>query len=171
MTSQFGAQPHETVQRHSKVFEEGLVSGAIGASAIAAWFLVLDTYFVRPFFTPNIIGTAIFQGGLDLASVDAVPISFETVFLFTWIHVLVFCFIGVLAALLIQLAEKDPNYGFGVILFAVILEFGFIGASMIASLSILHALTLPAILAGNLIAIVSMGLYFRRRHPDLTFYP
>ncbi len=171
MTAQSNAQSYEAVQNRSNVFGEGLISGLIGAAAVAAWFLVLDIYFGRPLFTPNILGTVLFQGGLDLASVDTIPISFETVFIFTWIHVLVFCVIGVMGAWLIQLAEKDPNYGFGIILFCVVLEFGFIGASMIVALSILHALTLPAILIGNLIAIAAMGLYFRRLHPNLTFYP
>ena len=171
MTAQSNAQLYEAGQSRSNVFGEGLISGLIGAAAVAAWFFVLDIYFGRPFFTPNILGTVLAQGGLGPAPVDTIPISFETVLIFTWIHVLVFCVIGVMAAGLIQLAEKDPNYGFGVILLCVVLEFGFIGASMIAALSVLHALTLPAILIGNLIAIAAMGLYFRRLHPNLTFYP
>lgn len=93
------------------------------------------------------------------------------IFFFTLIHILVFCAIGMVAAWLVQLAERNLSLGFGLILLVVIFEFGFIAVSMTVAEFVLHELTLPAILIGNLLAMASMGFYFWRRHPDLTVFP
>ena len=162
---------YQAATKQFPIVTEGLAAGLVGAGTIAVWFLILDTYFGRPFFTPNLLGRALFQGGLEPTPIGILSLSVRLIFGFTWIHVLVFCALGVAAAWLIQLAERDRNYGFGVILLAVIFEFGFIAASMAAAEFVLHALTLPAILVGNLLAIATMSFYFWRRHPDLTFFP
>ena len=64
----------EAAQREG-IYEEGLVAGVLGAAAIALWFLVLDTVSGRPFFTPTILGTAIFRSGEGVASAGAVTSS------------------------------------------------------------------------------------------------
>ncbi len=155
----------------TNAFAEGMSAGLVGALTIAVWFLILDTYYGRPFFTPNILGTFLFRGGLDAASLENLLISYRTILVFTWIHVLVFCVIGVAAAWLIRLAKRDPNFGFGIVLLCVIFEFGFVGVNMVVAETVLHALTVPAILIGNLLAIGTMSLYFWRHHPNLTIFP
>jgi hypothetical protein len=172
-SAMYGTRMHsfQAAKNQPSIVTEGLVAGLIGAGTIAVWFLILDAYFGRPFFTPNLLGRALFLGGIDPNQIGILPLSFRMVLVFTWIHVMVFCAIGVAAAWLIQLAARDRNYGFGVILLAVIFEFGFIAVSMAAAEIVLHALTLPAILIGNLLAIATMSLYFWRRHPKLTFFP
>ncbi|MBI3026302.1 MAG: hypothetical protein HYY66_11630, partial [Candidatus Tectomicrobia bacterium] len=105
------------------------------------------------------------------ASAQGLPVSFEMVFMFTWVHGLVFAAIGVVAAWLSRLAERDPNYGFGIILLSVLFEFGFIGVSMLFVEGFVHALTIPAILIGNFLAAAAMAGYFWRRHPNFWFHP
>jgi glutamyl-tRNA synthetase len=56
-------------------------------------------------------------------------ISFDTVLFYTWIHGMVFCLMGGLAAKLLDLAERNFDLGFGVVLFLVIFEFGFVAAA------------------------------------------
>lgn len=63
----------------SKVYEEGIVAGLIGAATIAIWFLILDTIQGRPLYTPTVLGIALFRGGAALAAPESLPVSFEMV--------------------------------------------------------------------------------------------
>jgi hypothetical protein len=155
----------------SNIYEEGIVAGLLGAATIAIWFFILDLIQGRPLYTPTVLGTALFRGGAGLSSPESLPASFELVLWFTWVHVLVFVVIGGAAAGLLRLAERDPNFGFGILLFLVVFMFGFIGGSMVFAEEILHALTWPAILIGNLLAASAMAWYFWHRHPQLTIWP
>jgi hypothetical protein len=93
------------------------------------------------------------------------------VVLFTLAHGLVFVVIGQIAAQLVRLAEKNANYGFGVILFLVFFLSGFFFVSMVFEAELLRALTWPAVLAGNLLAVTAMGVYLARRHPGFRMLP
>ena len=53
----------------------------------------------------------------------------------------------------------------------VVFEFGFLAMALLFAEPVLHALTWPAILGGNLLAALAMGAYFWRRHPDLQIFP
>src|ERR1044072_7516580 len=79
------------------------------------------------FYTPNVLGTALFHQGAGLDQPQALPISLDTVVAYTWIHGLVFCAIGGVAAKLLELADHDVHIGFGVLLLAVIFAFAFVG--------------------------------------------
>jgi hypothetical protein len=153
------------------IYREGIAAGLLGAATIALWFLILDTVAGRPFHTPTILGTALFRGGQGLASPETVPVSFEMVMFYTWIHALVFCVIGGIAARLLAVAERQPNAGFGILLLFVFFEFGFLAVTLLFAEPVLQALTWPAILGGNLLAALVMGAYFWRRHPGLQIFP
>jgi hypothetical protein len=155
----------------SRVYQEGIVAGTLGAATIAVWFLILDTLSGRPFYTPTVLGSALFHGGAGLDSPETLPISFEMVVSFTWVHFLVFGVIGGIASHLLALVERTPNTGFGIILLFVVFGFGFVAAAMVVAEQVLAALAWPAILLGNLLAAAVMVLYFRRRHPNLTIEP
>jgi hypothetical protein len=155
----------------TNIYFEGIVAGLIGAATIAVWFFVLDIFSGRPFYTPNVLGTAIFRHGAGLDRPETLPISFEMVVIYTWVHGLVFCVIGGLASKLLALAEVNLNLGFGMLLLFVIFEFGFFGAAFIFAEPILRALAWPAVLVGNLLAAITMAAYFWRHHPNLTIRP
>jgi len=161
----------ESRSRVEGIYQEGLVAGLLGAAAIAVWFLILDAVAGRPLQTPTILGTAIFRGGQGLASPETVPVSFEMVVLYTWVHALVFWVLGGIAARLLAVADSQPNAGFGVLLLFVVFEFGFLVVTLLFAEPILRALTWPAILVGNLLAALAMGAYFWRRHPTLQIFP
>ena len=154
----------------SGVYVEGLVAGLIGAATIAVWFFILDVYNGRPFYTPNVLGAALSLSGAVRESAT-VPISMEFVIFYSWIHGLVFCVIGGLASKLLSLAERDLNYGFGILLLFIIFEFGFVAAAMVFAEPILRALAWPAVLVGNLLAASAMAVYFWRHHPKLRISP
>jgi hypothetical protein len=158
------------VSEEISVYVEGVVAGLIGAATIAVWFFILDLYHGRPLYTPNVLGAALsLSGGArDFATA---PISMEFVVFYSWIHVLVFCVIGGVAAKLLSLAERDLHFGFGILLLFVIFEFGFVAVAMVFAEPILQTLAWPAVLVGNLLAAGAIALYFWRHHPTLQISP
>jgi len=152
-------------------YAEGLRAGLVGAATIALWFLAVDLIAGRPFWTPTVLGHAVFHGTGGLAEPRAIAPSLDLVLAFTWIHGLVFVLLGLLASRLLALADRDPNYGFGILLLFVFFEVGFIVVCLVAAEPLLHALTVPAVLVGNLLAAVAMALVFRRHRPALTALP
>jgi hypothetical protein len=153
------------------VYLEGIRAGLVGASIIALWFLVIDTIAGRPFYTPTVLGAALFHGGAGIESEGAVSPSLELVAGFTWVHYLVFLLIGIGAARLMALAERNPSFGFGIVLFFAVFEFGFLLASMIFAEGVLQRLAWPAVVVGNLLAAIGMGLVLWRGHRQLAIQP
>lgn len=171
MTSQSQVQAGGIARQEDRIYEEGMMGGVIGAATIALWFFIVDFLQGQPLFTPSVLGYSLLKGGIGLTSLQSIPISFEVVFMFTWIHGLVFVVIGVAGSWLLHLAERDPNYGFGILLLFVLFEFGFICVSLLFSEDVLQALAIPDILIGNLLAAAAMGTYFWKKHPRLNILP
>ena len=155
----------------SAVYAEGITAGLAGAATIALWFLIIDTIAGRPLYTPAVLGTALLQGTTRLAAAEPVPIDLETVVTFTWIHVLAFLLIGVAASKLLDLAERDASFGFGIVLLFVVFEAGFFVVSMLLAEPLLSALAWPAVMVGNFLAAAAMAWTFWRRHPRLAIRP
>ena len=153
----------------SRTYQQGLVAGVIGAATIAIWFFIIDIFNGRPFYTPSILGTILFRNSVELS--ETIPVSFEMVLLYTWVHAMAFCVVGGVAAKLLELAESYLNVGFGILLLFVIFEFGFVGVAFIFAEPVLHALAWPTVLVGNLLAATAMATYFWRHHPNLTIRP
>ena len=61
------------------VYKEGFIAGIVGALTVALWFLVVDMMHGRPFYTPTILGTALFGRGVWPATLETAPASFEMV--------------------------------------------------------------------------------------------
>ncbi len=153
------------------VYLEGMRAGLVGASIIALWFLLVDTVAGRPFYTPAVLGSALFRGGAGLDSSGTIQPTLELVAGFTWVHYLVFLLIGVGAARLMALAERNPSLGFGIVLFFAVFEFGFLLASMIFAEGVLQRLAWPAVVVGNLLAAAGMGWVLWRGHRQLAIQP
>ncbi|HUF93529.1 MAG TPA: hypothetical protein VMR23_14220 [Candidatus Limnocylindria bacterium] len=172
MTTRSGAtveiSPAATLPDSSRIHQEGIIAGVIGAATVAVWFLVLDTLAGHPLSTPTLLGTALFHRGTAVA----VPgVSLEMVLMFTWVHGLVFVALGGVASWLLALAERHPSFGFGVLMLFVIFQFGFMVTAMLFARPVLVALGWPAILGANLLAAAAMAAYFFRRHPSLEVRP
>ena len=111
------------------------------------------------------------RGGEGLGDPTQLPISLETVLSFTWVHVLVFLLIGIAAAKLIAVAERNPGVGFGIVLLFVFFQYGFLQVCMVLAEPVLHALAWPKVMAGDLLAALVMGVVLWRRHPRLVIEP
>jgi hypothetical protein len=155
----------------SRVYQQGFVAGLVGAATVALWFLLVDSFSGRPLYTPTVLGTALFRHGSGLGSPETLPVSFEMVWMFTWVHALLFAAIGGVASRLLALAERNPSIGFGILLLFVFFEFGFTVAAMVFAAPVLRALTWPAVLVANLLAAAAMGGYFHLVHPQLRVRP
>ena len=154
----------------ARLYQEGMIAGVIGAATVALWFLLLDSAAGRPFYTPTVLGTAIFRHSA-LASPETLPVSMEMVGMFTWIHVLVFAGLGGIASRLIATDERNPSWGLGLLLLFVVFEFGFVAAAALLAAPVLHVIPWPSVLAANLLAAATMSAYFWRRHPNLVVRP
>jgi len=155
----------------TRVYQEGIIAGILGAITIALWFLVVDVAQGRPLYTPTVLGTALFGRGAWPGTLESMPPSFEMVAMFTWVHLLAFAVIGVAVSRLIAMAEQHPGLGFGFVLLFVILTACFTAAAMIVAAPVLRALTLPSILVANLLAAAVMAGYFWLRHPKMAIRP
>jgi hypothetical protein len=155
----------------SRIWIDGLLAGVAAAVTLAVWFLVVDAVAGRPLRTPTVLGTALFRGGSGLDAPDAVPISLPMILGFTWVHVAVFLLIGLGAAALLALAERNAHLGFGVVLLFVFFEGGYLFGVWMFAQPLLHALAWPTVVVGNLLAAVAMGAVFRWRRPRLTICP
>ncbi len=145
--------------------KEGLVGGLIGAAAVALWFLIVDLVAGRPFFTPAMLGSAVFWGARDPAQVQ---VTFAAVIGYTMIHLLAFCVVGTIAAGLASLAEGFPSTLFLAVVFFAIFEFGFYVLVAVVAQSLLGALAWWAVALGNLIAAAGIGYYLWRAHPKIS---
>jgi hypothetical protein len=155
----------------SNLYVQGIVAGVLGSATIAIWFFVVDLFSGRPFYTPSVLGTVLFRRDIGPDQLQSLPVSFDMVLFYTWVHGLAFCVIGGLAAKLLAIAEQNENLGFGIVLLFVVFEFGFMTAAFAFAEPILHALAWPNVLIGNLLAAVVMATYFWRRHRNLKISP
>src|SRR3989442_10677018 len=106
---------HEASRDVTKLYQEGLIAGLVGAATVALWFLLVDTVQGRPLYTPTVLGSALFSRGAGAPWASALP-NLEMVLMFTWVHGLTFIVIGGVTAQLLALAERQPNVRFGILM-------------------------------------------------------
>lgn len=148
----------------ARILREGFVTGLIGALAVAAWFFIVDLIGGNPFFTPSMLGSAVFWGLRDPAMVE---VTFPTTIAYTMLHVVLFTLVGMIAAALASVVHKFPSTLFLVVVLFAIFEVGFyiVVATMAAPL--LGRLAWSNVAVGNLIAAVGMGYYLWTVHPEI----
>lgn len=153
---------NEAMLARRSVFTEGITSGVIGASAVAAWFLVVDVVRGNPFFVPAGLGHA-FLHGLGIKGVEG---RFALVLAYSVFHYAAFILAGIVAAIILRRSEQEPSLLVGAMFLLVVFEFGFLGlSSVIAMTSALGTSGWLFVSIGNVIAAVSMGLYLWKAYP------
>ena len=143
---------------------EGFVAGLIGAGGVAVWFLVVDSIGGRPFYTPAMLGSAVFLGVHDPA---VVQVAFPTVIMYSMVHVLAFWLVGTIAAMLAALVDRVPSTLFLMVVFFAAFEVGFYIIVATMAQPLLGALAWTNVAIGNLLAAVGMGYYLLRVHPHI----
>jgi hypothetical protein len=149
----------------TRILREGFIAGLIGAAAVALWFLVVDVIAGRPFFTPAMLGSAVFWGVHDPAQV---VIEYSRIIGYTMIHVSAFIIVGTIAALLAAEVEVAPPTLYLLVVFFAIFEFGFYVTVAILAQPLLGSLAWWNVAIGNAIAAFGMGFYLWRVHPKIA---
>lgn len=148
-----------------RIVREGVQAGLLGAAVVALWFLVIDMVVGRPLYTPAALGSAMLYGA---AAADAVLVSPATVLGYTVYHLAAFTFVGIIASALITQAVRFPPLFFGLILLFVVFETFVILLVAMLGAWLMQALAWWAILVGNILAAIAMGVFLRRQHPEIS---
>src|SRR5207244_7548930 len=159
-----GPSGTEGIMQLTRILTDVVIAGLSGAAAVALWFLIIDTLAGRPFFTPAMLGSAVFCGVHDPAHV---VIEYSRIIGYTMIHVSAFILVGTVAAVLAAEVEVAPATFYLVVVFFAIFEFGFYVTVAVLAQPLLGALAWWNVAIGNAIAAYGMGYYLWREHPKL----
>lgn len=149
--------------REHNFVREGILAGAVGATAIAIWFLIIDAVSGRPFYTPKLLGHAVISV-LGKAMPDT---AMTQVLGYTVFHYALFFILGIILVAIIHQSERTPAILAGLLIMFVVLQLGFYGLSAVLSESPLGGLAWYQIFLANLLAAVAMGWFVWKRHPTL----
>ncbi|MCC6927822.1 MAG: hypothetical protein IT359_02415 [Gemmatimonadaceae bacterium] len=140
---------------------EGTMVGLIGATAVVAWFTVVDFLAGHPFFTPYALGSVL-QGFFGVTTPASIP---ATILMYTIFHYLAFIGVGIVFAAIFSAAHREPGILAGFVILFVALETVSLGLTvMVEESSALRQIAWYQIGAANLVASVAMGGYLIRRH-------
>lgn len=144
---------------------EGVIAGVIGATVIAVWFFFVDLVVGQILFTPATLGRGMLSvfGPVPAGQGTAVLVLAYTVF-----HYAAFIVLGMVAAMIVSVANREPSILMGfVVLFAAI-EVGFYAfVGLLQQATPLGSLAWYNVMIGNLLAAAAMGVYLLRAHPVL----
>lgn len=151
-------------ERQHNFLREGVITGFIGATAIAVWFGIVDTITGRPLYTPNFLG----QGLVSVLGTPTIPdTTFVHVLAYTVFHYAAFVIVGVLLTVIVHQAERTPGILAGLVVALAIMTMGFYMIAAAFSSSSLGGLAWPQIFIANILAAVLMLGYLWRSHPKL----
>ena len=144
---------------------EGVTAGVLGATGVAAWFLIVDMIAGQPFFTPRVLGEAV----MSIVAPDSFASPAVVVALYTVFHYAAFIIAGIVAVALVHASAKQPQLLAGVVILFVALEVQFYGFVLMLQLATrLEGIAWYQVGAANLVAAGLMGRYLWMKHPELT---
>lgn len=149
----------------SEVFWQGLVGGVLGYLAVILVFGIADMLEGRAFLhTPALLGGAIFYGLRDPAAVFLSP---GPVFAFNGAHLLLMIAVGMVAALLAELAEHGPHFWYiGSVVYLFVL-FHLFGVTMWVNDHVSVHLSPWTMLIAGAVAVLAMVFYLLAQHRNL----
>lgn len=142
----------------------GLVTGLIGAAAVAFWFFVVDMATSKPFYTPAALGSALLLGA---AGPDEVQFNLGVMLAYSFLHIAAFAAVGIVFAWLAGRAALAPGFWMRAAAVFVVVEALFLGTLSIVSGWVVHDLGWLTILVANALAVTVMGVAIWRRGPHL----
>jgi putative oxidoreductase len=147
------------------LIREGIILGVIGATAIAVWFFFVDVVAGNALFTPATLG----KGMLGMFGPDAAGLgTAAAVFMYTVVHYAAFILLGLIASLIVNVANEEPSILLGFIVLFAAMEVGFYAfAGLLQQATPLGSLAWYNVMAGNILAAAAMFGYLWRTHPAL----
>ena len=150
--------------RHNSI-REGILAGALGATAIAVWFLIVDSVSGRPLYTPDLLGRGLIS---ILGKPPAMPDTMATHVLgYTLFHYAVFALVGIIVAWIVHQSARTPAVLAGFLVLFVMIEAGAYELAGLLTESPFGGLAWYQIFLANLLAVSLMGWFMWSRHPDL----
>ena len=152
------------MDRHGTV-REGIITGALGATGVAIWFLIVDTIAGQPFFTPRVLGEAV----KSIVAPEAIMTTFAIVALYTVFHYAVFFLAGIAIVAVVHGSKHQPAMLSGVMILFIAFEVAFYAyVAMLQLATPLQEIAWYQIGAANFVAAALMGRYLWSMHPELT---
>lgn len=150
--------------RERSVAWHGVTAGVLGATSVAAWFLLTDTLSGRPFAVPIGLGRNFLRLFGFTPEGRIVPVVAYTIF-----HYAAFIIVGFIAAAVADRSRREASVLAGAFLLFIVLECAFfVFASIISATAVMGSGAWLQIAIANLIASLAMGLYLWRAYPHLT---
>lgn len=149
-------------EQRARVLNDGLWIGIIGYLTVALVTGVLDLLRgVSFFYTPAVLGGALFGRG------DSVAVTPEVVFPYNGVHLLTFLAIGMVISFLIREVELHPVLWF--LAFFVLLGMFFFSLALFGAMGAGTEPGVPwaSILVADAVAALAIGVFVGRRHPGL----
>jgi len=151
-------------ERPHNFLREGVITGFIGATAIAIWFLIVDTIAGHPFSTPIFLGKGVVSVlGKNMMGDTAVT----QVIGYTLFHYAAFLIVGIVLTVIVHQAERTPGILAGLLVGFVIMTLGFYMIAAAFAQSALGQMSWAQIFIANLLASSLMLWYLWRGHPRL----
>ena len=145
------------------VSEDGILTGIVGAVAVSSVFLLLDFAHAGPFFTPSLLGSAIFRGQhvSELSEPDL-----AMVFAYTGLHGVAFLLVGFLLAILFREFERHPKLGLELLIVLLVFEGLLMGAEVAVFPALVGELGAWAVATANVASLIAMFAFLAYRHPQ-----
>jgi hypothetical protein len=153
-----------------RVGREGIVAGLTGAASVAVWFLLFDAMQGAPLRTPAVLGQVIgaIVRSQPIPEAHSVAVTIAPILGYTIVHGLAFIVAGLIIALLVEGAEREPAMLLALLVFLTAFEVFFLALVVFLARPLLGVLTWWAILIGNFLAAISMLAYFFVWHRRLA---
>ena len=159
--------PQARTAPHSHhLLSEGVLTGLVGAGAVAAWFLLVDLLGGRPLHTPALLG-AVLTGAPDAALAAEGESRLTLATLYSVFHLVAFCALGVLATFLVHRAERTPSLLALLLMLFAAVEVAFTGFVALLEVQAIGDIAWYQVAVGNVVAAVAMGWFLVRHHPGV----
>jgi hypothetical protein len=151
----------------TQVFAQGLVAGLVGYATVAVFFAIVNVIAGRsPFHTAALLGSALFYGLRDPAQLVIGP---GQVLSYNGLHLMIFLFLGTIAAWLAYLAERGPELWYvGAVTF-IFMAFHTYGFFLMLTEPVRAVLAPWTMLAAGLIGCAAMAVYLMWIHPRIRW--
>ena len=154
--------PANAPARHSTL-REGVIAGALGATGVALWLLIVDALSGRAFYTPSTLGYGLFSFFGTTPPSTAASVAFYTAF-----HYAAFAGVGLLLVAAIHASRSHPSILALMLILFMCFQVGFYGIVALVAESRLGDLAWYQVGLANVVATALMGVYLWRTHPRLS---
>src|ERR1700704_591027 len=133
-------------ERPHNFLREGMITGFIGATAIAIWFLIVDTVAGHSFYTPIFLGKGVVSilGKNMMGDTALTQVVGYTIF-----HYLAFFIVGILLTVIVHQAERTPGILAGLLVAFVMMTLGFYMIAAVFTQSALGGMSWAQIFIAN----------------------